>query len=210
MSRLTILGLSVISLVLVGCASIIKEESTTTTLAGVFKDEKCDDKKSCPQNQIYRFIENSRNIKDGVTVFDDLKRLGFDPKAENVLIYPGAQGRKYYLGTENVQIVLSHPKQTLEYIEEDSKFLTIVYPLIHTIDLTDRIYFSNKESRTRGSTLQFVIILYNNVVKKHYYVGTENLDKKKVESAFGKGAFEIIKGLSGAASIISPVKELIP
>lgn len=202
------ISLCIIALMLSSCAPILRKETTRTVIAGTYKNEKCknlikdnglktdgQDDFECAKAKIRKFILQSATIKEGITTFDDLKQLGFDTKAENVTLYPGSQGRKYILGTDNVQIQLSHPKQMGEYLEEDNRYLTIVYPLLNYKKITDRIYFSKKVIERKGADLNFVVIVYNNVVKKAYYLGTENLNEKEVENAFGQGVIDILKGI---------------
>lgn len=182
------------AVILTACAPVLTKESVRSVVAGARADGPCQTYE-CHGELIRAFILRTATVQIGTTRFEDLSNLGLDPRGANVGVHPGAQGRKWILGTDNVQIQLSAPSQTAEYLAEDSRYLTVVYPLLNTRKIEDRIYFSEHASRREGAELTYVVILYDGLVKRSFFVGVETLDEREVRRAFGQGVVEILRGL---------------
>lgn len=201
--------------VISGCASVLKKQETTCVIAKVF-DEKENERlgKNFEDGQalIQKFLERIDRVKIGVTTYADLKNIGLDPDAVNVSHYPGqtAAAYKWRLGSENLQLQFKNAKESNEFAKEQSKWFVLEYSLYNVREISDRFYFSKKNTEKRGTNLWFIIILSdtssapipsqltgydgkkNYLVQQVYLGGEKELERKEMMTAAAGGIFEIL------------------
>jgi len=188
----------------VGCSSggFFTKESVETKIAGVVEDSS-DVEKTFEyfQAQIDTFIVRTAGVCDSVTKYENLKALGLNPEAKNVTHYRGPNVLPFLLGTSNPQIQISKPEEMRSFLEEYGHYLVIEYELRNIKSISDAVYFSNKETRTEGTDLDFIIILKDGVTVKHYFRGGKGIDATKNEETSGGGLIETLRGVQDITSL---------
>lgn len=186
----------VVFLVLSGCASVLKNQSTVCVTAKVFSEE--ENKKlgkdfEVGQELIRKFLKRTEKIQIGITTYKDLSTLGLSPEAVNVNHFPGqsAAANQRRLGSENVQLQFSNPEQEKEFTRELSKWHVLEYPLYNIIETGDRFYFSKKNKEKRGTDMEFIIILRDTSNSIEYIDPQKEPEKYIVKYALKKGELQL-------------------
>ena len=194
-----------VAIVCGGCSSggLFTKESLETRVAGVLEDSTATERDfEYFEAYIDTFVNRAGNIHDSVTTYEDLTAIGLNPEAKNIVQYRGPGVLPYILGTNNPQIQISKPEELQGFLNEYNHYLVVEYELKNIKSISDAVYFSTKETETEGSDMDFVVILKDGVVIKHYFRGTKDIDATKAEATSGGGFVETLRGARDIAEVV--------
>jgi len=180
-----------------GCMKALQKESIETLVPQIYEEDKEPQSFEQYKKFIADFLQKTKEIKVDTTTYEDLFVLGLNPEAINIQYYPGEtpEAKKYMVGTSSVNIQTNYPAQLSAYMEEYSRYVVLVYPLHLFREASDNFYFSKKSGGRYGVDMEYVIILYDNVVKRKYKKGTAGLARRKIEKSFASGAVSTLQSV---------------
>lgn len=136
-------------------------------------------------------VEKARKLVVGVTRCpEELKELGFDPDAPNVVRLPGAKGVHYILGTENPQINVSKPEDIQKISDEWNRYYVVVYPLKKPKFDKQAIYLNRQDLLTTGPNGEYFIVCRDEKVLSHNFGGQKHVYKPGENKKFGGNVLE--------------------
>ncbi|MBI2632772.1 MAG: hypothetical protein HYW78_00055 [Parcubacteria group bacterium] len=154
------------------------------------------------QERIHAFLKKAEEIQDSVTHYNDLKKLGLDPEAENVNKYVGVAGLEYILGTKTPQLQITSPEQIDVYRKKFNRYIVVEYELFNTHEASDVLYISTKGTDRKGTDLEYVIVLQDSIVTQHGDNGMKNINEKRQEKEFLSGVFVTLEKTKGILELM--------
>lgn len=174
----SVVSVMLLGLIMGGCVSM-RNLSTVNkehiVLTGLF------------DNDLKKMADKFKEIKTDMAM-DEVIKLGFDPTAPNVEKLPGADGSKYMLGTDQIKINVSDPKDYKKHILERQRYDTWVFPyIISNTEEKSSFFGSNKKSKKTGPEHLFVIIFYDGkvLIKKDPETARRELKSEKSSAVGG-------------------------
>jgi hypothetical protein len=173
--------ISIIAVILVsGCGTNnpTKRFHTVRIQTGLFNDN--------PDELLKKFNQ----IKEKETTRRQLRKMGFDEDAKNVVIDQGVEGLKKIYGPNYFDGTGRDKTDTKKDLSEHTRYVLISIPYKDLLIKSDRIYLNKKKTETKGLDMVLSIVLYDDVViyrapRKVYR------DETEVDRAFLQGLVDL-------------------
>lgn len=143
-------------------------------------------------------------IERGKTTLADLVTSGIEPDARNVIRIGGIKAFRELMGAEAFRNI--DPTRLSDHLEEFDKYEMLIIPFKSMVTVSDRIYFSKKDTHIEGWDVNLYIVLKDDLV---LYSASESIfkDETMVDKAFMQG---VINFVSEIASPLSKGATFIP
>lgn len=155
--------------------------------------------------------ERYEGIKINETTWGELEASGFRFGDSNIRIVPGADAVRVIFGENVFQGVVRSPEQLDAFLKEFSAYKLIIIPHKDLNELTDRFYFSTKETWTKGHDIKFLLVFKDSTVV-YKAKDVTFVDEYQLRSAFGQGILDLLGLVRDTAKPIeipnNPVKKL--
>ncbi len=142
-------------------------------------------------------------IAVGVTTWSAIERIGFSFRDSNAIIRPGAEAIKVVFGENAFQGSITSPEKIDALLREANPFKLVVIPHKDITVLSDRFYFSEKESFRTGHDVRFVLVFKDDLV---VYKARESqfFDEYALRKAFGQGIVDLLTFTREATDFPNP------
>jgi len=168
----------------VGCSSTGHKTAKT----GMFDDN------------LETLLENFRKVENGKTNLNDLGVMGFNLRAKNIDYFQGVPAFKEIYGQEAFRNF--DPNNLTKMLPEFNRYTLYRVPFKDITTVSDRFYFSTKESLKTGDDVTLSIVTMDDKTVIYHAIQHIRVDEKEVDYAFASGLLIVLNDILGPTQAI--------